>query len=80
MTRGVLFANLRDMGRIKELNPVERLQAFVARFPTQKAAAEALGISNVYVSDLLNGRRDINDKMLAKLGLRRTVIEARKSA
>ena len=67
------------MGRMKELDPRERLKAFVARFPTQKAAAQALGISNVYVSDLLNGRRDINNRMLAKLGLRRTVVEAKAS-
>lgn len=65
---------------MKELNPVEQLQRFVARYQTHKAAAVALGISGVYLSDLLNKRRDINDKMLVKLGLRRVVAEARKAS
>lgn len=35
------------------------LDAHVKEYGTQRAAADALGISSVYLSDVLNGRRDI---------------------
>lgn len=66
------------MKHSREIEPLEALRAFVAKHPTQQAAAEALGVSPVYVSDLLNERRDFSDNMLAKLGLRRTVVEVKK--
>ena len=54
-----------------------RLRALLAQHGTQQEAASALGISQQYLSDLLLGRRTFSEAMLAKLGLRRTVVEAR---
>ncbi len=59
----------------KQVNPAERLEAFVAKYPTQRAAAEALKISGPYLSDLLRGRREISDAILSSLGLDRIVVE-----
>jgi hypothetical protein len=61
----------------QQINPAERLQAFVAKYPTQRAAAEALEISGPYLSDLLSVRREISDAILARLGLGRIVVEVR---
>jgi plasmid maintenance system antidote protein VapI len=63
---------------MKETNPLDVLRRFVTTHPHQRAAAEALGISQAYLSDLLNERRDLNPKMLAKLGLRQVIIKADK--
>ena len=49
------------------------LEAFVARYPTQQAAAKTLGISQSYLNALLRGRRTFSIRMLKKLGLRRTI-------
>lgn len=64
---------------MQEVNPTQQLHKFAARFPTQQAAAAALGISGPYLSDLLQGRRDVSDAILAKLGLRRIVVRIRKT-
>lgn len=61
--------------KCQEVDPVQALREFVRQFPLQKDAAEALGISGVYLSDLLNQRRDVSPNMLAKLGLRRVVVK-----
>ncbi len=58
---------------MRAVNPLGRLQALVKQYPTQWAAAEALGIKPSYLSDLLHGRRDISDKMLDRLGLQRVI-------
>lgn len=63
---------------MKERNPHDALMALVKQHGTQHAAAKALGVGDVYVSDLLNGRRKFSDEMLAKLGLRRIVVAALK--
>ena len=55
--------------------PIYALQAFVARYHTQKAAAKALGVSQPYLHDLLRRRRTFSIRILKKLGLRRTVEE-----
>ncbi len=65
---------------MKETNPYEALLAFRAKYRTQTAAAEALGVSVPYFNDMLHMRRDISDNMLAKLGLRRVVVKESKSA
>ena len=57
------------------LDALKQLRIFVRQHPTQKAAAAALKISSPYLTDLLYGRRHINDGMLAKLGLKRTVVK-----
>jgi plasmid maintenance system antidote protein VapI len=65
---------------MRETNPTDALLAYVDQFPFQRDAAKALKISPAYLSDLVNGRRDITDPLLAKLGLRRVVIKAEKGA
>lgn len=57
-----------------EVNALDRLHKFVAKYPTQKAAADALGIKPAYLSDLVNVRRDLSEKILKKLGLKRAVV------
>jgi plasmid maintenance system antidote protein VapI len=54
-----------------------RLRDVLAQHGTQTKAAQSLKISQSYFNDLLAGRRDFSDAMLAKLGLRRAVVEAR---
>jgi hypothetical protein len=61
---------------MKEIDPLERLRRFVGEHETQRAAADALGISGPYLSDLLNGRREFSEPILQKLGLRRVVVGA----
>jgi len=61
---------------LKEIDPRERLRAVVDTYPTQKAAALAWGIDQSYLSDMLAGKRNISDRILALLGLRATVVEA----
>ena len=60
-----------------DVDAVARLQRLVREVGSQKAAAQQLGCSNPMVTDLLMGRRKFSDAMLEKLGLRRTVIEAK---
>lgn len=61
---------------MKQIDPTERLQAFVDKYPTQREAAAALKISGAYLSDLLNGRREFSDAILERLALRRIVVAA----
>jgi plasmid maintenance system antidote protein VapI len=61
---------------MKEINPLERLEAFVAEHATQRAAAKALRISAPYLTDLLKGRREFSAPILKRLGLRWIVVEA----
>jgi predicted transcriptional regulator len=58
-----------------ERDPREALRAFVAQYRTQTEAAAALGVSAVYVSDMLAGKRDPGAPILRRLGLRRAVVE-----
>lgn len=58
-----------------ETNPNDALNAFVTRHGTQRKAADALGITQGYLSDLLHNKRDITDTVLAKLGLRKAVVK-----
>ena len=60
---------------MKLVNPIDALQREIAKYPTQRGAAKALGISTAYLSDLVNGRRNVSDAMLVKLGLRRVVVK-----
>ena len=56
---------------MREIDPLERLRAFVAKHSNQKDAAAALEISGPYLSDILKGRRDFSPAILERLGLRR---------
>ena len=57
-----------------EVNALKYLRDFVATFPTQKDAARTLKITPAYLSDLVNGRRDVSPRMLKKLGLKIVVV------
>jgi plasmid maintenance system antidote protein VapI len=59
---------------MRETNPTDALIAYAKKFPRQSDAAVALKISPAYLSDLINGRRDVTDPLLEKLGLRRIVV------
>lgn len=58
------------------IDPLKRLRARIAACDgNQSRAAKELGVSPVYICDLLRGRRLFSDQMLARLGLqRRTII------
>lgn len=59
----------------RDVNAMDRLRAVVAREGTQRQAARWLGVTEAYVSDLMNGRRKFSDRILGKLGLERQVVE-----
>lgn len=61
---------------MKERDPHAVLTELVKQCGTQSAAAERLGVSRMFVTDLLLRRRKFSDEMLAKLGLRRVVVAA----
>lgn len=64
---------------MNESEAIEALREEVRRIGSQKAFAEAHGISEQYVSDMLRGRRAISDRVLGSLGLERvTTIEYRR--
>ncbi len=60
-----------------DVDAVAKLWEVVKREGTQQNAAARLEIAPSHLGDLLHGRRTFSDAMLAKLGLRRTVIEAK---
>jgi hypothetical protein len=64
----------------KEVNGLAALKTYVEQFETQKLAAGSLGISQAYLSDLLQANRDLTPQILKKLGLRRAVVQAKRSA
>jgi plasmid maintenance system antidote protein VapI len=49
------------------------LKKMVKEMGTQKKVAEYLGISQVYLSDILSDRRSISDQVAQKLGYHRIV-------
>jgi transcriptional regulator with XRE-family HTH domain len=53
---------------------IAEIKLSVSRCGTQEKAAQELGISQTYLSDLLHGRRNPSDAILRKLGLRRIVV------
>lgn len=50
------------------------LALWVAEYPTKKAAAAALGISQGYLGDLLVGNRQAPEWLLEKLGFQRVLV------
>lgn len=53
---------------------IQKIQRIIEEQGTQKGAAELLGVSEAYLSDLLKGRRDPGKKILDKLGLESSVV------
>lgn len=61
---------------MKEMNAFEALERYCSRYETLTDAAEGLGITKQYLSDILRNRRDITPRVLEKLGLKRIVVKA----
>ena len=57
-----------------ETTPNAALWNFVKRHGTQTKAADVLGITQGYLSDLLHNKRDITDTILEKIGYRRIIV------
>lgn len=53
---------------------IKKIEQIIRERGTNKAAAQFLGVSQQYLSDLLKGRRDPGVKILSKLGLQSRVI------
>lgn len=61
---------------MKTLSPAEALDLIrkhVAEAGSQSAFARAHGLSNAYVSDTLNGRREPSQAILGTVGLKRRI-------
>ena len=71
-----ISAYMRYASGMKIINPQTRLQQVVKRHKTQRATAVALDLGESYVSDLLSGRRAPSEAVLAKLNLRRVIVNA----
>lgn len=59
------------MGKHKNITPIQlgfKISNFVECCGSQKKAAELLGISPQYLSDILIGRRDISAKVARMFG------------
>ncbi len=63
---------------LKHVNPRLHLHRLVERLGSQAAAAKSLQLSTSYFSDLLLARRDLSDRVLRKLNLRRVVVREKK--
>lgn len=50
---------------------LKALQKLIKSCGSQRKAAIALGVSAVYLGDILKGRRGISDKMAERLGFER---------
>lgn len=59
---------------------VKYIRARAAEIGTQKALADKLGISDAYLSDVLNGRKEPGAAILDPLDLERVVTYRRKRA
>ena len=57
-----------------------RLRAFVESHRTQRAAARALGVTDVHLCRILAGDRGFSNRILRKLGLRRVTIVSERVA
>jgi transcriptional regulator with XRE-family HTH domain len=57
------------------VDPIAVLLQMQAKVGTRRALAAQLGLSGAYLSDIMNGRRDVNARLLDKLGLMRVVVQ-----
>jgi hypothetical protein len=55
----------------------DNLTDLVERSGTQTALARDLGISGVYLCDILHGRRGISEKLAGKMGWRKVTVYVR---
>lgn len=61
------------MKQISELRMRKMLEIAIRAAGSQKALAKEAGISEQYLSDVMQGRRDIGDKILKWFGMERVV-------
>ena len=80
LTAYVNAYKIRGVG--KQIQPMDVLRAFVAKRESQRQAAQDLGVSAPYLSDILAGKRGFSTRLLAALGLRRerTVLDTYRKA
>lgn len=52
---------------------LDTIRQMVSKWGSQKAVADHLGISNAYMSDILNGNRDISTAVARRLGYTKVV-------
>ena len=62
---------------MKPVDPLALLAELAKKAGTQKALAARLKMRAPYLSDIMNGRRDVPASLLARLGLKRVTVEAR---
>lgn len=55
------------------ITPMLKLKQMRAELGTKRAVAEALGVHESYIHDLLAGKRDISERMALKLGFEKIV-------
>ena len=60
---------------MKRMDPRRALADRVKVAGNQRKLAEELDLSEVYISDLLRGRRPFSDAVLRKLGLESVVVQ-----
>lgn len=53
---------------------VKKIKNMVKEFGSQKLAAFQLEISEQYLSDIVNGRREVSDEVAKKLGFQKLVV------
>lgn len=58
---------------MKSVTIPQKLSEWAKRLGSQRALAKELGVSEPYLSDVINGRRDPGPKILKALGLERIV-------
>jgi hypothetical protein len=59
-----------------DINPRSFLQIYVREFPSQAAAARAMGISRSYLNHILAGRKSFSESILDKIGLKRVLVKS----
>ena len=59
------------------IDPLAELKKLVTQCGSQRGAANFIGVSDAYLSDMLKGRRGIGPKVLEKLGLSKVIVHNR---
>jgi plasmid maintenance system antidote protein VapI len=62
---------------VSEKDMVEMLRDYIRERGTQKMAAQSLGISSPFLSDILLGKREVSDNVARKLGFSKIHLFAR---
>lgn len=62
------------MTTITHEKALELLRLLVKKYNSQSEAAQEIGITQQYLSDILNGNRQISDTVAQKLGYHRVVM------